>query len=89
MYWELPNRRVILELDGKMKYQTPNDIYKEKRREDTLRAMGFEVVRAVWADVISGALVKRLHEIKIPQRRYYGRKFPRWHVAEENPEEPD
>jgi very-short-patch-repair endonuclease len=76
MYWELPSRTVILELDGKMKYHDENVTYKEKRREDALRAMGHEVIRAGWADVMNGTLTQRLHEEKIPERKYYGRKFP-------------
>jgi very-short-patch-repair endonuclease len=76
MYWELPRRTVILELDGKLKYQNEDAIYKEKRREDALRAMGHEVIRAGWIDVMNGTLTQRLREEKIPQRKYYGRKLP-------------
>lgn len=46
-----PAQRTIGEADGKGKYRTPEDLYAEKRREDQLRGLGFEVVRWGWADV--------------------------------------
>jgi very-short-patch-repair endonuclease len=42
--------RVITEADGKLKYLTPDELWKEKRREDALRDEGFEVVRFTMAD---------------------------------------
>jgi very-short-patch-repair endonuclease len=57
-----PQRRVILEVDGRQKYQSPEDLFAEKRREDWLRARGFLVTRAVWTDVVDhpAALCTRL-----------------------------
>ena len=51
--------RTIAEFDGKLKYTgelTPGTnptevLWREKKREDRLRAMGFEVVRITWADL--------------------------------------
>jgi hypothetical protein len=36
---------VIVEADGKVKYGSAEDVWREKRREDALRERGFEVVR--------------------------------------------
>lgn len=51
--------RTIAEFDGKVKYTgeltpgtNPTDVlWREKKREDRLRAMGFEIVRITWADL--------------------------------------
>jgi hypothetical protein len=42
--------KVIIEADGKLKYTSPQDVWREKRREDALRDSGFEVVRFTFAD---------------------------------------
>ena len=52
----LPNR-VLGEFDGKAKYNLAADspadaLWREKRREDRLRALDFEVVRWTWADLL-------------------------------------
>ena len=70
MYWELTKRKIILELDGKVKYQESKDIFAEKKREDNLREMGYEIVRATWKDVENDQLLKKLEKVKIPKRRY-------------------
>lgn len=49
MYW--PEMRVIGEADGLAKYSTREDLIREKRREDRLRALGLSVVRWTWADI--------------------------------------
>jgi very-short-patch-repair endonuclease len=50
---------VVVEFDGAMKYRVDrsvaeddNPLYAEKRREDLLRELGFEVVRLTWADLL-------------------------------------
>lgn len=57
-YW--PQRKLIGEFDGIVKYQKPEYmngrtasqvVVEEKKREDRLRALGFKVVRWVWKDV--------------------------------------
>ena len=40
---------VVGEADGRAKYQNVQDLYLEKRREERLRDLGFEVVRWDWA----------------------------------------
>jgi len=44
----------IAEFDGRVKYASgdPAVLYEEKRREDRLRAAGYEVVRFSWADLV-------------------------------------
>ena len=67
--WEA--QRTLGEFDGKVKYgrlllkpgQSPeNALFEEKRREDRLRDLGWQVVRWVWADLFApSALLDRLH----------------------------
>lgn len=42
------DQHTIVEFDGMLKYQTPEDLREEKVREDRLRSMGYEVVRLTW-----------------------------------------
>lgn len=42
---------VIIEFDGAVKYDDRTALLREKRREDELRAMGFVLVRLMWADL--------------------------------------
>ena len=54
-----PSLRVIGEFDGRVKYgrlleadeDAGDAVFREKRREDRLRELGWEVVRWVWADL--------------------------------------
>ena len=71
MIWEVRNRKIILELDGMNKYNTLPDLRKEKVREDHLRRLGYEVIRATWKDAMNGNLITYLEDAKIPRRRYY------------------
>lgn len=45
--------RVIVEFDGRLKYSDESGatLFDEKKREDRLRALGYIVVRIVWADL--------------------------------------
>jgi len=43
--------RVIGEADGRLKYDSREDLVNEKIREDRLRALGFRVVRWMWTDI--------------------------------------
>jgi len=43
--------RAIVEFDGRVKYTDPQVLFEEKQREDALRALGYTVVRLVWADL--------------------------------------
>ena len=50
----LVNKRIVVEFDGLRKYdgaQGRSALAQEKRREDRLRALGYAVVRLVWADL--------------------------------------
>ncbi|MFJ6131460.1 hypothetical protein [Janibacter terrae] len=44
---------VLLEFDGKVKYSDggPDALFREKKREDRIRARGYIVIRVVWADL--------------------------------------
>lgn len=55
-------QRTVVEADGRGKYDAADVLWKEKQREDRLRDMGFEVVRATWADGDDGGadLVRRV-----------------------------
>jgi hypothetical protein len=55
-------QRTVVESDGRIKYDEPAALWAEKNREDWLRDLGFEVVRATWADGRDGgaALVRRV-----------------------------
>lgn len=62
-------RKVLGEFDGKVKYQggshaeNPGDVvFREKLRQDALRAAGWTVVRWVWADLDEPAAV--LHRLR-------------------------
>ncbi len=50
-YW--PDHRVIGEADGAMKYESRELLYREKRREDDLRAAGFGFIRWNWEEGVS------------------------------------
>lgn len=43
--------RVIVEFDGRGKYDDPNALFAEKKREDELRRLGYVVVRLTWEDL--------------------------------------
>lgn len=51
MFWE--KFRVIGEADGATKYDTREDLIREKRREDRLRRRGLTVVRWMWSDIVN------------------------------------
>lgn len=59
----LRGTKVIIEVDGKVKYASgdPEVLWREKKREDALRALGYIVVRITWADLERpGAVVAKL-----------------------------
>ncbi|MGB3827687.1 MAG: type IV toxin-antitoxin system AbiEi family antitoxin domain-containing protein [Ornithinimicrobium sp.] len=53
-------QRTIVEFDGMLKYQGPQDVQAEKRREDQLRQFGYEVVRLTWRDLDSTTRIRCL-----------------------------
>lgn len=50
---------VIVEFDGSGKYGSPDDLLAEKRREDQIRDLGYEVVRLTWSDLAHPRLVRQ------------------------------
>ena len=54
---------LVGECDGRLKYATADDLYREKRREDEIRAEGFGVTRWGMADLRSDELAARLRRI--------------------------
>lgn len=59
----LVGQRVVVEFDGLVKYagaEGRDALVAEKRREDALRALGFVVIRLVWADLDRPAHVSAL-----------------------------
>ncbi len=56
----LVDRWVVVEFDGRLKYDDPQVLWAEKRREDALRALGYEVVRLTWSDLDHPERVARL-----------------------------
>jgi very-short-patch-repair endonuclease len=58
-----PSAWLVLEVDGRQKYQHPGDLFSEKRREDWIRGQGYAFLRATWADVV--------HEPSVFCRRVY------------------
>lgn len=55
--------KVVVEFDGAVKYEGASgrgELVKEKKREDELRRLGYEVVRLTWADLSDPARVGRL-----------------------------
>jgi hypothetical protein len=64
-YW--PDARVAGEADGRLKYQTPEDLWQEKVRQDALRSIDISVARWNWAQALAGApLLERLYEAGLP-----------------------
>ena len=52
--------RVLVEFDGRSKYASAQDLWDEKRREDEIRSLGWEVVRLTWADLHQPERVRAL-----------------------------
>lgn len=48
MLW--PEQRVILEIDGRVKY-TADELWREKRRQERLERLGYRVLRVMWSDL--------------------------------------
>ena len=52
--------RVLIEFDGAVKYEADGRaLFNEKRREDALRRQGWLIVRIVWDELDSPALIRR------------------------------
>lgn len=46
-----PDLRIVLEVDGRMKYQAPQGIYDEKLRQDDIHAQGWTMMRIPTEDL--------------------------------------
>lgn len=56
-------QRLIVEFDGSVKYEGADGrdaLFREKRLEDALRSLGFQVVRLTWRDLCHPASVARV-----------------------------
>lgn len=42
---------LCLEFDGRVKYGEPGSLWREKKREDRIRRLGYRVERVIWADL--------------------------------------
>lgn len=51
---------LIGEADGAIKYTNGHDLLLQGQREALLRDLGYIIIRWTWADVVSGALLRRL-----------------------------
>ena len=56
---------VLVEFDGKVKYESDDARFAEKLREDEIRSRGYEVVRITWADLREPEKVRRLIDAAI------------------------
>src|SRR5699024_1062457 len=56
---KLKDLKVLAEFDGQGKYSDPGALFAEKRREDQIRDLGYEVVRLTWADLAHPARVRQ------------------------------
>ncbi len=50
MLWR--EQRVIVEVDGRLKYNRPRDVWNEKKRQDRLARAGYRVERVINAEVV-------------------------------------
>jgi very-short-patch-repair endonuclease len=49
---QIKGTNVLVEFDGALKYaDDPRALFREKRREDRLRRLGYVVIRVTWADL--------------------------------------
>ncbi|GAA2480486.1 hypothetical protein [Terrabacter carboxydivorans] len=71
--------RVLVEFDGRSKYASAQDLWDEKRREDRIRSLGWEVVRVTWADLQHPERVRRLVETAV--RRAAASRLARRHAG--------
>lgn len=70
--FRIEGTRVLVEFDGKQKYDRQRDLWDEKRREDRIRSLGWEVVRLTWADLRDPARVAELVEAALRRSLRHG-----------------
>lgn len=54
----LAEHRVVIEFDGQLKYVAATDVWQEKKREDRIRELGYEVVRVTWGELGQPAVIR-------------------------------
>lgn len=68
--FRIAGTNVLIEFDGRIKYQGADAaLWQEKRRQDRLTELGYEVVRVVWADLTHPARVRHLVERALERSR--------------------
>lgn len=75
---------IVTEFDGASKYAGANghdELIREKRREDRLRALGYAVIRITWADLFVPGRIEAMVRAVYAQRRGGGTPAPRGSVA--------
>lgn len=58
--------QLVGECDGRLKYAVVEDVYAEKRREDAIRALGYNVIRWGVTDLIGPTLADRIRRFHTP-----------------------
>lgn len=74
----IPAARLVGEGDGRLKYTEPKALWKEKKRQERLENLGFEVVRFDWDEAFRGPrrLAQRFEAAAARARSGPGRVFP-------------
>jgi hypothetical protein len=80
MCWEVYRKKIVLELDGNLKYIGGNadpdaSLIPEKDRQEALEDLHYKVIRASWKTVTEGRLPEKLEKKKILKRRFSGKAF--------------
>lgn len=74
-----PEFRLLGEFDGMVKYGRPEDLAKEKVREDRLRAQGWSIIRFVWTDLASTQV--RTTAARLDEALRQARRVHAWRVS--------
>lgn len=61
--FRIAGTRVLVEFDGATKYDEPAALWREKLREDRIRALGWTVVRLTWSDLFDGRAAIKVRAI--------------------------
>ena len=69
----LDDAPVVIEFDGRVKYEAGDTVFAEKVREDHIRSWGFQVVRLTWSDLRNPARVARLIQAAVERARHAAR----------------
>lgn len=62
---------LCLEFDGRVKYGSPEALWREKKREDRIRRRGYRIERVIWADLEKPRvlLARVRHEVSLSEVR--------------------